>query len=72
MSAEHYSAAVEAERLASETDIALLPAVIERKLAFYDACFDLATQHGDRHGANNWAHARLMAKHVRDMRAAQA
>ena len=65
-----YFAALEAARVQSDTDITLLPAVIERKLAFYDTCFDIALQHGDRHGANNWAHTRQMLEALRDHQAA--
>ena len=62
----NYLQQIERARLDCDTDIASLPVVIERKLAFYEACHDLALQHGDRHGANNWMQARILALHVRD------
>ena len=63
-----YEQQLDAAKLACDADIALLPAAIERKLAFYAQCHTLAMVHGDTHGANNWQHSILMAQHLRDMR----
>lgn len=65
-----YQDDLEAARTQCDADITMLPAVIELKLAYYDACFDIALQHGDRHGANNWAQSRQMLQALRDHRAA--
>lgn len=62
-----YAGQIDALRKACDADIHIIPAVIDRKLAFFDACHDLALQHGDRHGANNWAQSRMLAEHLRGL-----
>jgi hypothetical protein len=60
-----YADQIEALRQQRDNNIQSLPVVTDINLAFCDACHDLALQHGDRHGANNWQQARMMALHVR-------
>ena len=54
-------------RVACDTDIAAMPGVHARKLQMIDQCHDIALQHGDRHEANNWAQARILALRVREV-----
>lgn len=62
-----YAAQLEALRQQRDINIQSLPVVTDLNLAFYEACHDLALQHGDHHGVNNWQHTILRAKTVRDM-----
>lgn len=65
----NYAEQQHALKLNCDTDIALIPEVTARKLAFYTESRDLALANDDRHMANNWQHSIVMAEHLRDMRA---
>jgi len=58
-----YIDAIEAEKAR------LVDAISDLKIASFGLCGDLAALHGDRHGANNWRHAQVLVKALRDQQA---
>ena len=61
-----YAEQQHALKLNCDTDIALIPEVIARRMTFFAESRDLALANDDRHMANNWQFSISLAERIRD------